>query len=175
MLAHRPRKDIYPNILEAIVEVSATSSDSGNPAHAKRHYDVKYVASVRKSVDNNKKLSAGRLHDHCNAISQKFGMPTASVSTLKGDASLLVLGTKTAGITPMKQRLSLVKFPIWAQTFPLSTYSIVGHLSKCNNESLFASMNDFLIYEIIPLSIARMQRHQSYWDQRTPSTRDVPG
>ena len=82
-LAHRPRKDIDPNILETIVEVSATSSDSGNLTHAKRHYDVKYVASVRESVDSNKKLSARRLRDHYNAIAKKFGMPTASVSTLK--------------------------------------------------------------------------------------------
>jgi len=82
-LAHRPRKDIDPNILETIVEVSATSSDSGNLTHAKRHYDVKYIASVRESVDSNKKLSAGRLREQYNAIAQQFGLPTASVSTLK--------------------------------------------------------------------------------------------
>lgn len=82
-LAHRPRKDIDPSILETIVEVSATSSDSGNLTHAKRHYDVKYLASIKESVETNKKLSAGRLREHCNLIAGQIGMPTASVSTLK--------------------------------------------------------------------------------------------
>ena len=43
----------------------------------------KYIASVRGSVDSNKKLSARRLHEHYNSIAQQFGIPTASVSTLK--------------------------------------------------------------------------------------------
>lgn len=82
-LAHRPRKDIDPNILETIVEVSATSSDSGKLTHAKRHYDVKYIASVKESVESNKKLSAGRLRERYNSIARQIGMPTASISTLK--------------------------------------------------------------------------------------------
>lgn len=43
----------------------------------------KHIAPVRGSVDSNKKPSAGRLHEHYNAIAQQFGIPTASVSILK--------------------------------------------------------------------------------------------
>lgn len=69
-LAHRPRKDIDPNILETSVEVLATCSDSANLMHTKRHYNMKYIASVRESVNSNKKHCAGRLCEHYNAIAQ---------------------------------------------------------------------------------------------------------
>lgn len=82
-LAHRPRMDFDPKILETIVEISATSSDSGHLTHSKRHYDVKYIASVKESVETNKKLSAGRLREHYNLIARETGMPTASISTVK--------------------------------------------------------------------------------------------
>ena len=82
-LAHRPRMDFDPKILETIVEISATSSDSGHLTHSKRHYDVKYIASVKESVQTNKKLSAGRLCEHYNLIARETGMPTAGVSTVK--------------------------------------------------------------------------------------------
>ena len=82
-LAHRPRLEFDPNILETIVEISATSSDSGHLTHAKRHYDVKYIASVKESVQTNTKLSAGRLREQYNSIAGEMGMPTASVSTVK--------------------------------------------------------------------------------------------
>lgn len=66
--AHRPRKDIDPDLLETIVEISATSSVSEHLTHSRRHYDVKYIASVREPVEMNKKLSAGRLRDQYNLI-----------------------------------------------------------------------------------------------------------
>lgn len=82
-LARRPRIDIDAQILETIVEISATSSDSGLLTHTKRHYDVKYLASVKESVERNQKLSAGRLGEQYNLIARETEMPTASVSTLK--------------------------------------------------------------------------------------------
>lgn len=82
-LARRPRIDIDVQILETIVETSATSSDSGLLTHAKRHYDVKYLASVKESVEINQKLSAGSLREQYNLIARETEMPTASVSTLK--------------------------------------------------------------------------------------------
>ena len=81
--AHRPRIDIDAKILETIVEISATSSDSGLLTHAKRHYEVKYLASVKESVETNQKLSAARLREQYNLIARETGMPTASISTLK--------------------------------------------------------------------------------------------
>ena len=81
--AHRPRIDIDAKILETIVEISATSSDSGLLMHAKRHYEVKYLASVTESVETNQKLSAARLREQYNLIARETGMPTASIPTLK--------------------------------------------------------------------------------------------
>ena len=81
--ARRPRIDIDAKILETIVEISATSSDSGLLTHAKRHYEVKYLALVKESVETNQKLSATRLREQYNLIARETGMPTASISTLK--------------------------------------------------------------------------------------------
>ena len=75
--------DFDPKILETIVEISATSSDSGHLMHSKRHFNVKYIASVKESVQTNKKLSAGSLCEHYNLVARETGMPTASISTVK--------------------------------------------------------------------------------------------
>ena len=81
--AHRPRIDIDAKILETIVEISATSSHSGLLTHAKRHYEVKYLESVKESVETNQKLSAARLREQYNLFARETGVPTASISTLK--------------------------------------------------------------------------------------------
>ena len=81
--AHRPRIDIDARILETIVEISATSSDSGLLTHAKRHYDVKFLALVKESVETNQKLSSECLREQYNLIARETEMPTASMSMVK--------------------------------------------------------------------------------------------
>jgi len=51
---------------------------------------------VRESVDSSKNLSTGRLCEQCNAIAQGFGLPTASVSTLKRRCITLHSGHKSS-------------------------------------------------------------------------------
>lgn len=117
-LAHRPRKDIDPGILETIVEISATSSDSGHLTHSKRHYDVKYIASVRESVEVNKKLSAGRLCEHYNLIATETGMPTASVSTLKRRCLVPHLGHSNSENYSNEAKIKFSKVPDTGTSIP---------------------------------------------------------
>ena len=117
-LAHRPRKDIDPSILETIVEVSARSSDSGNLTHAKRHYDVKYLASVTESVETNTKISAGRLREHYNLIAREIGMPTASVSTLKRKCLAPHLGHKNSMHYSNEAKIKFGKVPDTGSSIP---------------------------------------------------------
>lgn len=53
---------------------------------------------------------------------------------LNGNVLLCILGIKTAEITPVKQILILVKFPILAQGFPPLMFSIAEHLLKWSGE-----------------------------------------
>ena len=100
--AHRPKIDIDAKILETIVEISA---------HAKRHYEVKYLASVKESVETNKKLSAARLREQYNLIARETGTPTGSISTLKRRclAPHNIQATRTASTILMKRKLNLGK------------------------------------------------------------------
>lgn len=117
-LAHRPRKDIDPSILESIVEVSVTSSDSGNLTHTKRHYDVKYLASITESVETNTKISAGRLGEQYNIIACQIGMPTASISTLKRRCLVPHLGHRNSMHYSNKAQIKFGKVPDPGSSIP---------------------------------------------------------
>ena len=117
-LSHRPRKDVDLSILETIVEVSATSSDSGNLTHTKRHYDVKYLASITESVETNTKISAGRLGEHYYLIPHQIGMPAASVSTLKRRCLTPHLGHRNSMHYTNKAEIKFGKVPDTGSSIP---------------------------------------------------------
>ena len=136
-LAHRPRIDIDAKILETIVEISATSSDSGLLTHTKRHYDVKYLASVKESVETNQKLSAGRLREQYNLIARETGMPTASVSTLKRRCLAPHSGHKNS--QHYSNEIEFGKVPETGTSIPSIN---LEHLQRWNKESHFVSIFD---------------------------------
>ena len=116
--AHRPRIDIDAKILETTVEISVTSSDSGLPTHAKRHYEVKYLASVKESVETNQKLSAARLCEQYHLIARETGMPTASMSTLKRRCLAPHSGHKNSQHYSKEAKIKFAKVPDTGTSIP---------------------------------------------------------
>ena len=148
--AHRPRIDIDGRILEMIVEISATSSDSGLLTHTKRHYDVKYLASVKESVETNQKLSSECLREQYNLIARETEMPTASMSMVKRRCLAPHSGHKNSQHYSNEAKIKLGRYQIQTQGFHPLTYSIVEHLQRWNKESHFVLMNSFPIFASIP-------------------------
>lgn len=56
-LAHRPRKNVDPGLIESIVQMASLESDSGVLAHEKRHYDVMYASSVETGLQKKQKTN----------------------------------------------------------------------------------------------------------------------
>ena len=66
-LAHRPRKNVDPSLIESIVQMASLESDSGILAHEKRHYDVMYASSVDiGTAEHNRKLTLQAVTDIYN-------------------------------------------------------------------------------------------------------------
>lgn len=65
-VAHRPRKNVDPNLIEGIVQMASLESDSGVMAHEKRHYDVMYASSVDVGAERNRKLTLQDVTDRYN-------------------------------------------------------------------------------------------------------------